>query len=306
MKETTPEAESWAAAGAHSAGADPVLPAVPARHPVSRVVYLKERNLKMMKNDLILRNPLRVMGFESEDILPAGGFGAVLARAGVGKTAFLVQLAINALLRGKNVLHVSLSDPVRKVTLWYEEVFSVLSSISGDYDSLDWYNASSGAWEHWSLDKNGTSLDPANTLAGLDHTMGFYVNVTRACTLIPEGDDPLDGTNNITLRPGWNLVGFPSTQESVLASTALAGISYQRVELYNSSLGGHQVLDPLVDDMVREADHTGFLIHPATPGFQDVECFVTVHADAGGSQNVQRGGMKLFQVIFGKALQAPA
>ena len=127
MKETTPEAESWAATGAHSAGADPVLPVVPVRHPASRVVYLKERNLKMMKNDLILRNPLRAMGFESEDILPAGGFGAVLARAGVGKTAFLVQLAINALLRGKNVLHVSLSDPVRKVTLWYEEVFSVLS-----------------------------------------------------------------------------------------------------------------------------------------------------------------------------------
>jgi hypothetical protein len=127
LKETTPEAAAWAAAGAASVGTGPALPAAPVRRPPSRVVYLKERNLNMMKNDLILRNPLRAMGFESEDILPAGGFGAVLARAGVGKTAFLVQLAINALLRGKNVLHISLSDPVRKVSLWYEEVFSVLS-----------------------------------------------------------------------------------------------------------------------------------------------------------------------------------
>lgn len=77
----------------------------------------------MLKKDLILRNPLRLMGYETEDILPVGGFGAVLARAGVGKTAFLVQLALNSLLRSKNVLHVSLNDPVEKVCLWYEEVF---------------------------------------------------------------------------------------------------------------------------------------------------------------------------------------
>lgn len=77
----------------------------------------------MLKKDLILRNPLRLMGHETEDILPEGGFGAVLARAGVGKTALLVQLALNSLLRNKNVLHISLDDPVSKVCLWYEEVF---------------------------------------------------------------------------------------------------------------------------------------------------------------------------------------
>ena len=55
--------------------------------------------------------------------LPAGAFGAVLARAGVGKTALMVQIALNALLRDKNVLHISLNDPVQKVSLWYEEVF---------------------------------------------------------------------------------------------------------------------------------------------------------------------------------------
>lgn len=99
--------------------------------PDNRVIYLKERNVSMIKNDLILRNPLRAMGFDSEDILPQGALGSVLARAGVGKTAFLVQLAINALLRGKNVLHISLSDPVNKVTLWYEEVFGLLAKQYG-------------------------------------------------------------------------------------------------------------------------------------------------------------------------------
>jgi len=81
----------------------------------------------MLKKDLILRNPLRVMGYENNDILSTGQFGAVLARAGVGKTAFLVQLSLNALLRGKNVLHISLEDPVNKVSLWYKEVFNLIA-----------------------------------------------------------------------------------------------------------------------------------------------------------------------------------
>lgn len=93
-----------------------------------KVIYIKERNFNMLKKDLILRNPLRLMGHETDDILPAGGFGAVLARAGVGKTALLVQLALNSLLRGRNVLHISLGDPVKKVCLWYEEVFRNIAS----------------------------------------------------------------------------------------------------------------------------------------------------------------------------------
>jgi hypothetical protein len=81
----------------------------------------------MLKQELILRNPLRQLGFETEDILSAGGFGAVLAHAGVGKTALLVQLAMNGMLRNRNVLHISLNDPVNKVNLWYNELFHHLA-----------------------------------------------------------------------------------------------------------------------------------------------------------------------------------
>jgi len=95
-----------------------------------KVVYLKDRNYHMLEKDLILRNPLRHMGQETEDILPDGGFGAVLARAGVGKTAFLVQLAFNSMLKSKNVIHISLDDPVKKVSLWYEEV---VRNIANEY-----------------------------------------------------------------------------------------------------------------------------------------------------------------------------
>ncbi len=87
------------------------------------VIYLRERSIHMLKNDLILRNPLRLIGGDGEKTIAEGEFGAILAKAGVGKTSFLVQLALDSLLRHKNVLHISLDQPVRKVCLWYEEVF---------------------------------------------------------------------------------------------------------------------------------------------------------------------------------------
>jgi len=89
----------------------------------ANVIYLKERSFFMLKKDLILRNPLRLLGSERDTILSPGGFGAILARAGVGKTSLMVQLALNSLLNSRNVLHISMNDPVKKVSLWYDEVF---------------------------------------------------------------------------------------------------------------------------------------------------------------------------------------
>ena len=89
----------------------------------SRIIYLRQRNIVMLKNDLIVRNPLNALGTQNDGIIAPGTFGAILSRAGVGKTSLLIQVALNALLRQKNILHVSLEDPVRKVNLWYKEVF---------------------------------------------------------------------------------------------------------------------------------------------------------------------------------------
>jgi len=82
----------------------------------------------MSKEDKIYDNPLKRLGFEDNNIVPSGGFGAVLARAGVGKTSIMVQVALNFMLRGKSVLHISLDDPVKKINLWYKEMFQLLVS----------------------------------------------------------------------------------------------------------------------------------------------------------------------------------
>jgi len=95
--------------------------------PSATVINIRNRNMMMLKKDLILHNPLRFAGEATDDILPEGGFGAILAPAGIGKTALLVQLALNAMLRNRKVLHISLGDPVNKVDLWYRELFQDLA-----------------------------------------------------------------------------------------------------------------------------------------------------------------------------------
>jgi hypothetical protein len=82
----------------------------------------------MRLEDLIARHPLQATPLAAADLLAPGDFGAVTARAGVGKTALLVQLALSGLLHGEHVLHISLNDPVDKVNLYYREVFRNLTA----------------------------------------------------------------------------------------------------------------------------------------------------------------------------------
>jgi len=50
-----------------------------------------------------------------------GKIALVTARAGVGKTAFLVGIGVDALLSGQKVFHVSLERTVEKIRDWYDE-----------------------------------------------------------------------------------------------------------------------------------------------------------------------------------------
>jgi hypothetical protein len=50
-----------------------------------------------------------------------GNLALVMARAGVGKTAFLTGIGVDALLSGQKVLHVSLERSVDKIREWYDE-----------------------------------------------------------------------------------------------------------------------------------------------------------------------------------------
>ncbi len=82
----------------------------------------------MGNNELIVNNPLRALGLEDKS---GGGIqammGLVMARAGLGKTAILVQFALDCMLLGNKVLHVSIGEGVDKTRTWYDDILSLLT-----------------------------------------------------------------------------------------------------------------------------------------------------------------------------------
>ncbi|HXV74900.1 MAG TPA: ATPase domain-containing protein [Candidatus Polarisedimenticolaceae bacterium] len=80
----------------------------------------------MHRKELNERSPLRVLDQSIHGGLGRGNIGVVIARHGVGKTAFLVGVALDDLMRGRNVLHVSLEQNADKVRTYYDEIFAEL------------------------------------------------------------------------------------------------------------------------------------------------------------------------------------
>jgi len=77
-------------------------------------VYAKEVNAQ---------SPLRILERSIHGGLGKGNLGVVMARAGVGKTAAIVQIGLDDLMRDRPVLHVTLDQTVDHVQSWYDALF---------------------------------------------------------------------------------------------------------------------------------------------------------------------------------------
>jgi len=82
----------------------------------------------MLKNEMVAKNPLRALDQSSDGGLLPGQMGLVAARAGTGKTAFLIQVAMDSIFRGNQVLHLSVGETVSHVQAWYREMFRDLAT----------------------------------------------------------------------------------------------------------------------------------------------------------------------------------
>lgn len=81
----------------------------------------------MYRKEVNERSPLRVFERSMHGGLGRGNVGVIVARAGVGKTAMLVQIALDDLLHKKCVLHISHEHPVDRVRAHYDELFHDLA-----------------------------------------------------------------------------------------------------------------------------------------------------------------------------------
>ena len=107
----------------------------------------------MLKKDLISKSPVsKAIGIEN---LKQGRFGAVLSRAGVGKTSFLVQIALTQLLNDKKILHISLDESIEKINLRYTDAYTNLVDSIGYVDP----QKALRLWEDINLNKVGISYN---------------------------------------------------------------------------------------------------------------------------------------------------
>jgi hypothetical protein len=117
------------------------------------------------------------------------------------------------------------------------KIDSALSSISGDYDVINFYDNQdvTDTWKNYNTQKP-TSM---NDLMDLDHQMGILINVVTSggTTLVVEGERP-SSTQLIPLYAGWNLVGYPSLSSQSRTdglNNLLFGTHVDAIEAYDST-----------------------------------------------------------------------
>jgi hypothetical protein len=108
---------------------------------------------------------------------------------------------------------------------------AALESLDGNYVSLQTFDAGHmKPWSHWHESKPSQM----NRLTDMDHTNGYYINIQSSGHMKTLGILP--SNEIISLKNGWNLVGYPSLL-SLERDTALSSISGN----YDAVMG----MDPL-------------------------------------------------------------
>jgi hypothetical protein len=91
----------------------------------------------MILNELIQRSPIRIFERSIRGGPKAGEIGGIMSPNGLGKTSVLVQLALDKLLQGKKVIHVSFTQHSHYVLAWYEDIFDEFISRKNLENSAD-------------------------------------------------------------------------------------------------------------------------------------------------------------------------
>lgn len=89
--------------------------------------------------ELIKKSPIRVFETSIDGGLGRGNLGVLTSRHGVGKTACMVHLAIDKILRGEHIIHVSFGTNVEHIMNWYKEAFRQISEFKSLEDAFDVY-----------------------------------------------------------------------------------------------------------------------------------------------------------------------
>lgn len=131
----------------------------------------------MLRSELIKRSPIRVLEKSIHGGLGKGNLGVFTARKGVGKTACLVHVSIDKLLRDQKVLHISFSGDPKHIESWYDGVFNEVA---------DHYKLDNVIDNHDQVIKNRMILHFRQTDVTLDHVKNSIVQLCQGADFCPE------------------------------------------------------------------------------------------------------------------------
>lgn len=129
------------------------------------------------------------------------------------------------------------------------DIITVLSSLNGDYDTVQWYNTSdsSDPWKQYDTVKPPHLID----LGSIDHTMGFWIHITEPGGVQFENPGTQPAQNQlISLHPGWNLVGYPSLRRNCkrqALGNLVYGADIESIWTYNANMQNWEELDEWSD-----------------------------------------------------------
>jgi hypothetical protein len=146
-------------------------------------------------------------------------------------------------------------------------ITSVLASIDGDYDSVQWYLPSDidDPWKHYRVGK-----PYGNDFTEIDSRRGIWIHMITDSLLIPNLAPPDSGSSTIVpLFDGWNFVGYPSATTTPI-DTALAGVPYDMVMTYDAITGQWLSYDGVSGDLTEMEMGRGYWIHGTAINFWSV------------------------------------
>ena len=201
----------------------------------------------MIRQEAILQSPLRILDRSIRGGLGKGHLGVIMAPAGVGKSACLVQLGLDALLRGKPVLHVAVGQSVEHVSARYDALFDELAERVDLADRRGVRESIAHRRLIWS------SLEGAFGARGLDEALAAFQAHLEARALAPSSSTASTGRSP----------GAPRRSARIKASAARIGAELWMTarDARGRELGRARRIAPLSDDCAALVD-VGIFLEP--------------------------------------------
>jgi hypothetical protein len=198
----------------------------------------------MIRQEAILQSPLRILDRSIRGGLGKGHLGVIMAPAGVGKSACLVQIGVDVLLRGKSVLHVAVGQSVEHVSARYDVLFDELAERVDLADRRGVRESIARRRLIWS------SMDGTFGAGAFEEALAaFQAHLERGPSTVL-----VDGY-------GWEEPGATATIGSVKGSAARVGAELWMTarEARGRELARAPSIDPLPDDCAALVDVGVFL-----------------------------------------------